>query len=317
VIIVTYNSAEVLKDCLESLRDQHAFLTDVLVVDNASSDDTLALAAAAHHLPMRTVEMGRNAGYASAINAGIAALDLSSVDAVMMLNADCRLTSGTLGVLAAALRRPGVGIAVPLLLNPDGSVQPSIRHAPSVRRALAEALLGRAATRIGGPGGLGELVTDPRPHARPGPVAWATGAAMLVSTSTIELVGTWDESFLLYSEETDYCLRAADRGLRTWFEPTAVIEHIGGDQQRSPMLAKLAVVNRVRLFRRRHNALHAAAFAAVVTAGEGVRAMLGRKVSRASFIALVRPSQRVRELPGESVPTGGAGSPSEATTSAP
>jgi GT2 family glycosyltransferase len=119
---------------------------------------------------------------------------------------------------------------------------------------------------------------------------------MLLSTETIERLGPWDESFLLYSEETDYCLRAADEGLVTWYEPSAVVEHIGGEQQTNPMLAKLSVVNRVRLFRRRHNALHAAAFFAAVSAGEGVRALLGRATSRASFVALVRPSRRVREL---------------------
>ncbi len=295
VVIVTYNSAAVLGDCLASLTHQDVTLTDVVVVDNASTDGSLAIAG--EHPPVRGIAMGRNAGYAAAINTGLADVDLSSVDAVMVLNPDCRLAPGCLGVLAAALQRPGVGIAVPLLVNPDGSLQPSIRRAPAVRRALAEAVLGRAAARVGRPGGLGELVTDSRAHARPGPVVWATGAAMLLARPTIERVGAWDESFLLYSEETDYCLRAADQALVTWFEPAAVVAHTGGDQGTSPMLAKLAVVNRVRLFRRRHGVLHAAAFFAVVTAGEGIRALLGRRVSRGSFVALVRPSRRVRELP--------------------
>jgi GT2 family glycosyltransferase len=298
VVIVTYHSAEVLGDCLASLHGQGVTLTDVLVVDNASADKSLAIAADAEHLPVRTIAMGRNAGYAAAINAGIAALDLSTVDAVLVLNPDCRLTPACLAALAGALQRPEVGIAVPLLRNPDGSLQPSIRNAASVRRALAEAVLGRFATRLGGPAGLGELVTDPRPHAQPGPVCWATGAAMLLARRTIERLGAWDESFLLYSEETEYCLRAADIGLVTWHEATAVVEHIGGDQHTSPMLAKLAVVNRVRLFRRRHNVLHGAAYFAAVAVGEGIRGLLGRTVSRASFTALVRPSRRVHELPG-------------------
>jgi GT2 family glycosyltransferase len=296
VIVVTYNSAHVLGDCLASLAHQGVVLTDVLVVDNASTDKTLTIAQDAQ-LPVRIVETGRNAGYAAAINAGLAALDPSSVDAVMVLNPDCRLAPGCLGALAGALQRPGAGIAVPRVLNPDGSLQPSIRRAPSVRRALAEAVLGRAAAQVGGTFGLGELVVDPGAHTRSGPVVWATGAAMLLSRRTVERVGRWDESFLLYGEETEYCLRAADHGLVTWFEPAAVVEHIGGDQGASTMLAKLAVVNRVRLFRHRHNALHAAAYFAVVTAGEGMRALLGRRSSRASFVALVRPSRRVRELP--------------------
>jgi hypothetical protein len=71
------------------------------------------------------------------------------------------------------------------------------------------------------------------------------------------------------------------------------------------MLAKLAVVNRVRLFRRRHSAPRSAAFFAAVAAGEGIRALLGRTASCASFTALLRPSRRVHALPSPPVHTGG------------
>jgi len=143
---------------------------------------------------------------------------------------------------------------------------------------------------------MGELVTDPRAYERPGPTAWATGAAMLISAAAISEVGSWDESYLLYSEETEYSLRAADLGWVTWYEPAAVFEHIGGDSTTSPMLASLLTVNRVTLFRRRHGRLRAAAFYAAVVTGEGIRTLLGRRTARASFVALVRPSRRIREL---------------------
>jgi GT2 family glycosyltransferase len=293
-VIVTYNSADVLAGCLASLHDQGVVLSDVVVVDNDSRDDTLKVAADDHDLPLRTVELGRNAGFAAGINAGVAAIDLSTVDAVMVLNPDCRLTSGSVGVLARALAQPGRGIAAPRLRNVDGTLQPSVRRRPTVRRVLAEALLGGFAGRVDG---LGEFVTDPRAHSHAGPVAWATGAALLISTATIRRIGAWDESFLLYCEETEYCLRAADHGLVTWFEPAAVVTHIGGEQRRSPLLTKLAVANRVTLFRRRHTAAHSALFFAAVAVGEGLRALAGRQTSRAAFGALMRPSLRVRELP--------------------
>jgi GT2 family glycosyltransferase len=292
-VVVTYNSADVLRDCLASLGDQSPVPTDIVVVDNASRDKTTAIAADATGLPVRVIEMGRNAGYAAAVNAGVAALDLSTLDAVLVLNPDCRLMPESLSVMVQALAPSGRGIVVPLLVNPDGSLQPSLRRTPTVTRALAEAFLGGVAGRLGW---VGELVTDPQSHARPGPVAWATGAAMLMSTVAIAETGRWDESYLLYSEETEYSLRAADRGWITWFEPAAVVEHIGGEQATNPMLAKLAVVNKVKLFRSRHNRVHAAAYFAAVATGEGIRALAGRRTSRASFVALVRPSRRVREL---------------------
>ncbi|MBF8192259.1 glycosyltransferase family 2 protein [Nonomuraea sp. K274] len=296
VVIVTYNSADVLPGCLDSLRPGSAGvrLAQVVVADNASKDGCATLPQRAD-LPVTVVQVGRNAGYAAAVNAGIAALDLDRLDGVYVLNPDCRLRPGAIAPLLASLDEPGRGIAVPYMVNPDGTLQPSLRRMPTVRRAVAEALVG--GTLAGRVGWLGELVTDPRDYARPGAYAWATGAAMLLSPRVIREVGPWDESFLLYSEETDYCLRAADLGWTTWYEPASVIEHIGGDSGVNPMLASLLVVNKVRLFRRRHGMLRGTAYFLAVLAGEAVRALAGRRTSRASVVALVRPSRRLTALP--------------------
>ncbi|MEV4182143.1 glycosyltransferase family 2 protein [Streptosporangium canum] len=296
VVIVTYNSAEVLEGCLLSLVEgsRGVRLADVVVADNASKDGSLKIAAGMTGLPLRTVQLGRNAGYAAAINAGIEALDLRDIDAVYVINPDCRLRPGSLLPLADALRPAGRGIAVPRMINPDGSLQPSLRRTPTLRRALAEALIGGdLAGRIGT---LGELVTDPREYERPGVAAWATGAAMLISTDVIREIGPWDESFLLYSEETEFALRAGDRGWALWYEPASVIEHIGGDSGVNPTLAALLTVNKVKLFRRRRSAPASFAYYLAVVFGEGVRALAGRRTSRASVVALLRPSRRLQKL---------------------
>lgn len=296
IVIVTYNSAQVLPGCLRSLRDgsHGVHLAHVVVADNASKDGSLALAEKAADLPIRTVQLGRNAGYAAAVNAGVDTLDLDTLDAVMVINPDCRLRPGSLLPLAEALRRPRCGIAAPLLINPDGSLQPSLRRTPTVGRALVEAVIGgNLAGRIGR---LGEMVTDPRVYDRAGTVAWATGAAMLVSTATIKEIGAWDESFLLYSEETEFALRAADHGWTFWYEPASVVEHIGGDSGVNPFLASLLTVNKVTLFRRRRGGAASFAYYLAVVLGEAVRALAGRRTSRASVVALLRPSRRIREL---------------------
>jgi GT2 family glycosyltransferase len=300
VVIVTYNSSQVLAGCLNSLPSRGVDLSAVVVADNDSKDDSLAVAEAVTDLPVQTVQMGRNAGYAAAINAGIEALDLRKLDAVFVMNPDCRLRPDTLFQLARTLRQPGRGIAVPRLLNTDGTLQPSLRRAPTVYRAVAEAILGGdLAGRIGT---LGELVTDPREYERPGRAAWATGAALLISTDTIRDLGPWDESFLLYSEETEYHLRAADKGWTLWYEPAAIVEHIGGDSGTNPMLAALLTVNKVALFRRRRGAPAVWAYHAAVVAGEAVRALAGRRTSRASVAALLsrqRVAQIRRTITGE------------------
>ncbi|MFI9594589.1 glycosyltransferase family 2 protein [Nonomuraea sp. NPDC052265] len=298
IVIVTYNSAPVLGGCLASLPEgaKGVRLTDVVVADNASKDDSLRLAEQVDGLPVRPLQVGRNAGYAAAINAGVASLDLDDLDAVLVLNPDCRLRPGALAVLGAALDRPGTGIAVPRLVSTEGVLHHSLRRTPAVRRALAESLVGgRLAGRIGT---LGEMVVDPARYERPGPADWATGAAMLVKATALARLGPWDESFLLYSEETEYALRAADAGWTLWYEPAAVVEHIGGEAKTSPMLAALLTVNRVRLFRRRRGRVATAAFFLAVLLGEAMRAAAGRRTARASVVALLRPSRRLRALPG-------------------
>jgi GT2 family glycosyltransferase len=293
IIIVTYNSAAVLADCLRSLQPTGVDLKTVVVADNGSRDDSLMIAKSAIDLPMLTVELGRNAGYAAAINAGIEAIDLAGLDAVLVLNPDCMLRPDTIALLSRALREPGRGIAVPRLLNPDGTLQPSLRRAPTVRRAIAEAVLGARAGQIGS---LGELIANPAHYAEPGPAVWATGAAMLISTEAMASIGPWDESFLLYSEETEYALRAADNGWTLWYEPAAVVEHVGGESGTSPKLAALVIVNKVALFRRRHRFPTAAAFYLVVLFGESLRALTGRRIARAAVVALLRPVRHTRVL---------------------
>ncbi|GGT37405.1 glycosyltransferase family 2 protein [Nonomuraea spiralis] len=297
IVIVTYNSAPVLGGCLASLPEgaKGVRLTAVVVADNASKDDSLTLARQAADLPVRPLQVGRNAGYAAAINAGIAALDLAELDAVLVLNPDCRLRPGALAVLGAALDRPAVGIVVPRLVSTEGVLHHSLRRTPAVRRALAESLVGgRLAGRIGT---LGEMITDADRYERPGPADWATGAAMLISAEALTELGPWDESFLLYSEETEYALRAADAGWTLWYEPAAVVEHIGGEAKTSEMLAALLTVNRVRLFRRRRGRIATAGFYLAVLLGEAIRAAAGRRTARASVVALLRPSRRLRALP--------------------
>jgi GT2 family glycosyltransferase len=296
VVIVTYNSADVLPRCLESLRDRGSDgveLTDVVVVDNASDDDSTEIAKAFDGLPISVVQLIENVGYAAGLNAGVTALHSRPPESVMVLNPDCRLRPGTLATLAAALRVPGRGAVSPRLLNPDGTLQPSLRRRPTIAGVFVEAVLGgRAADRLG----VGELIFAPGPHERPGPVPWATGAALLMSWPLLDSVGPWDESFLLYSEETEFLLRAADHGWSTWYEPAAVIEHTGGESAVRPDLAALLVVNRVRLYRKRHGVAGGRLYGAGLVLGMAVRAVAGQRTARASLVALLFPSHRPTSL---------------------
>jgi GT2 family glycosyltransferase len=293
VIVVTWNSAPVLPGFLAALPEGMAGLDWRLVVaDNDSGDDTVGL--------LRTlapdaviVETGRNAGYAAGINAALAAAGDHS--AVLICNPDVRMRQGCAKRLVDGLGA-GVGIVVPLLYEEGGEApQHSLRRESSVSRALGEALIGN--TRAGRFPALSEIVTDPAAYRRPTRADWATGALMAVSAECLAVCGRWDESFFLYSEETEYCLRARDRGFATRLEPTAEAVHLGGDSQVSPRLWTLLTLNRVRLYRRRHGPLATAAFRAAVLLREASRAALGRPAARTAAAALARPGA-LRTTPG-------------------
>ncbi|MEV0637413.1 glycosyltransferase family 2 protein [Streptomyces sp. NPDC050619] len=285
VVVVTWNSAAVLPGFLAALLDGMAGLDHRLVVaDNNSCDDTVELLRVL--APDATVvETGRNAGYAAGVNAALAAAGEYGV--ALVCNPDIRMRQGCAKRLVDSLG-DGVGIAVPLLYE-EGRDTPhhSLRRESSVLRALGEAVIGN--TRAGRFPALSELVTDAAAYQRPTRADWATGALMAISGDCLADCGPWDESFFLYSEETEYCLRARDLGYATQLEPTAEAVHLGGDSQVSPRLWTLLTLNRVRLYRRRHGPLATAAFRTAVLLRETARAALGRPASRAAAAALVRP----------------------------
>lgn len=287
VVVVTYNSAPLLPALFASLDEGLAGVdrTEVVVVDNASSD---ASADVARRLaPAATViEAGANAGYAGAINLGVRSRRQSG--AVLVLNPDVRLAPGAAVALLRALDDPTVGIAVPRVEDEAGAVQPSLRRAPTLARALGEAVLG--GTLAGRWAGLGEVVADRRVYEADTDAEWATGAALAIAPRCVEAVGEWDESFFLYSEETDFALRARDSGLRLRYVAGAVVTHIGGDAHRSPTLWALLARNRVRLYRKRHGAAETAAFRAAVALNELLRSR--HATHRAALRAVLSPRRR-------------------------
>ncbi|MBE8470400.1 glycosyltransferase family 2 protein [Streptomyces justiciae] len=284
VIVVTWNSAAVLPGFLAALPDGMAGLDWRLVVaDNDSADDTVEVLRTL--APEATVvQTGRNAGYAAGINA---ALDAAGEYGVALIcNPDVRMRQGCAKRLVDSLGG-GVGIAVPLLYE-EGRDTPhrSLRRESTVLRALGEAVIGN--TRAGRFPALSELVTDPAAYERPTRADWATGALMAISGECMAACGKWDESFFLYSEETEFCLRARGLGYVTQLEPSAEAVHLGGDSQVSPRLWTLLTLNRVRLYGRRHGRVSTTAFRTAVLLRETSRAVLGRPASRAAAAALVR-----------------------------
>ena len=295
VVCVTHDSADVLPALLDSLPEAAGDAIELrcCIVDSGSTDASLAIAR--DRPGVEVIDLGRNAGYAAGINAGARAL--AGFDALCVLNPDVRLQPGSLASLAETLLLPGTGIAAPRVVNASGETRCSLRRAPSVARALGDAVLGgNLAGRVPL---LGEMEVRSERYAHPAVVDWATGAVLLISRECCERVGPWDERFFLYSEEVDYALRAHRAGFVVRYDPRAVVRHEEGEYSRSPELASLLCVNRVRCFRKHHALVPSAAFYGAVLLNEVARSR--NPIARGSALALLLRRRRPESARGFSL----------------
>jgi N-acetylglucosaminyl-diphospho-decaprenol L-rhamnosyltransferase len=284
IVIVSYNSSHVIGGLLDSLPDALDGLTaDVVVIDNSSTDGTAEFLRARDDC---RVVASPNVGYAGGINRGVR--EAAPAPAILILNPDARLVKGSIPPLLEALGEPHVGIAAPQVRSAEGGLELSLRREPTLGRALGLTRTGLAA--------LSEHVTDPAEYESPHVVDWALGAVLLVSSGCYQALGGWDESFFLYSEETDFCLRARDIGLWTKYEPRSVAVHIGGQSGQNDHTHAMRIVNRVRLYRRRHSALASWGYYWLTVASEVSWILRGHREARASVAAVLRPSRRPSEL---------------------
>jgi N-acetylglucosaminyl-diphospho-decaprenol L-rhamnosyltransferase len=284
VVVVTHNSAHVVGQLLDSIPAALAGLSaDVVIVDSGSTDETLEVLASRNE---RKVIASSNVGYASGINIGVRNADPS--EAILVLNPDVLLDPGSVPPLLAAVRLPGVGIAAPQMRSADGSLFHSLRREPTLLRAAGLNWTGIPL--------LTEKVTDSSAYSAGCDAAWATGAVLLVSRECHEALGGWDESFFLYSEETQLCLEARSRGWRTRYVPEAVVTHLGGESGTSKIIHAMMVVNRVRLYRRRHRLLPGLCYFCLSVASELSWLARGHAESWHAVVCLLRPSRRPAEL---------------------
>lgn len=290
VVVVTHNSAEDVSRLIDDLRRAaSAQVIRVVVVDNRSSDGTSDRVRL--HPDVTLVEPAGNLGYAGGINTALPFAD--PCDAVLILNPDLSLAPDSVTRLTASLRRDDrVGAVVPLILDEDGAVYPSLRREPSLLGAIGDAFFGSRLRRR--PGFLSEIVYSPSNYLDAHDADWATGAAVLVRASVAREVGPWNEEFFLYSEETDYFRRIRRGGYLIRFEPSAVVQHRQGGSGTSPALVRLLTVNRVRYVERHHSGAYSMLFRSVVALSEALRSY--DREHRRTFATVVNRG-KWRELP--------------------
>lgn len=233
VVVVTYRAADFVGACLRSLRADDIDI-ELIVVDNASPDDTLDVVRGSRP-DARLVPMRSNLGFARAVNAGVAE---ASGRHVLLLNPDTVVLAGALATLTRAMDADGsIGVVAPRLLNSDGTDQGTARRFPTP----AAAVFGRRSplTRLFPRNRWSNrfLVGLQRGADRaPFEVDWVSGACLLSPTALFRQLGGMDEGFFMHFEDTDWCQRVKDAGLRVVCVPEAeVVHHEGGCRQGWPV----------------------------------------------------------------------------------
>lgn len=232
IIIVNWNGGELLRSCLRSLAEAPPSVSyDIVVVDNASSDDSVAWlrsAAVATLLPgveIHLVENADNVGFSKANNQ---AVNYSQAPMLFLLNPDTEVTAGAIDTLITCLNSdPRIGACGPRLLNTDGSLQHSVWRNPPTAWEIV--VTGIGLWRLIPRGMRGRLLLGGHwDHATRRTVPMLFGAAILARRKMIDEVGGLDERFHMYGEDYEWCLRITRAGWKLVFEPAASITHHGG-----------------------------------------------------------------------------------------
>ena len=291
VIIVNWNVRELLRRCLASVEASaraSRLTVTIVVVDNASSDGSVAMVAA-EFPAVRLIASERNLGFTAGNNLGLRALSAYPEDEqpryILFLNPDAEVISDALGTMVRYLdAHPAVGIVGPQLRYPDGTVQPSRRRFPTLATAFVESTpLQRRWPRCGVlrryymADGLDDAEQE---------VDWLVGACLMARREVLAQVGGFDEGFFMYSEELDWCRRVKAAGWRIVYLPAAQVMHYEGKSSEQVIPARHIhfQASKVRYFRKYYGPLAAETLRLFLLATyawewgeEGLKWLLGHK----------------------------------------
>jgi N-acetylglucosaminyl-diphospho-decaprenol L-rhamnosyltransferase len=236
IIIVSWNVSDLLRDCLASIQQaplvrveadgtahgQQGPRTEVLIVDSASSDGSVAMIR--EQFPwVYLIALDENVGFVQGNNI---ALELAQGRYLLLLNPDTMIHDDALTILTNFLdEHPDTGIVGPRVLNPDGTTQSTRRRFLTSVGGLFEStwLQGYAPRRI-----LDHYYMNDFPDTGTFDADWVQGCALMARRTVYEQIGGLDPGFVMFFEEVDWCRRAKDAGWRVFYVGDAQITHYGG-----------------------------------------------------------------------------------------
>lgn len=265
IIIVNWNTRELLRRCLETVHASTGTVTtQVVVVDNASTDDSALMVA--NQFPQATlVRLPENKGYAAANNRGMKALGFPQVGGtltatppryVLLLNPDTELPPTALSEMVAMMDGDSdVGVAGPKLVLADGSLDLACRRSfPSPEVSFWRMI------------GFSRLFPRSRRFARynltyldeneRAEVDSVVGACMLVRREAVYKVGQLDETFFMYGEDLDWCKRIKEAGWKVIYYPAVTVLHLKRKSSVQSPKARYEFVRAMLLFYNKHYRAH-------------------------------------------------------------
>ncbi len=251
VIIVSFNVREDLAACLESLfAHPPAVPHEIVVVDNASSDDSVAMVRS-RFPQVKVVALAENRGFAAANNVGIRETAPGNSRWVLLLNSDAIVPEGALDRLVGRAEAVlGVGIAGPRLVDAQGRPELSFGPMPGPINEARQKRLGTAAAR-GAAWAVREVERRTSVEHFPD---WVTGACLLVRRADAVEAGLLDERYFMYLEDADFCAAVRRLGRRVLFTPVATVTHLRGrSRAKSPHLVEAGYRRSQLAFYRKHH----------------------------------------------------------------
>lgn len=251
-VIVNWNTADLLKRCLDALnRAAGSFTHEMIVIDNGSIDGSPEMVQSKYP-GVRLLRSEQNLGFARANNLG---LRIARGHFVLLLNSDTEVQTGALDhMIGFAEVHTDVGIVGASLRNPDGSAQFSCDLFPlSPRQMIWQHLVNvfRPHNHVTRQGTIVRWT-----YTAPFEVDWVSGAALMIRQEVIHQIGPLDERFFMYAEEIDWCYRAKLAGWRIYHLPQAEILHSKqGSSSGNPLLSAQLLRQRdhsLELFYRKH-----------------------------------------------------------------
>ncbi len=215
ILIVTYNSEEFIEDCIQSVFKNIPRNSEILVLDNASTDETV-LKLEKFKDQIRIIESNQNLGFAKANNQ---LAKQATGKYLFLLNPDTKLSSNIFEELINFYESNlDIAVIAPKLILPNNQIQKSVMKLPTIRGAISELLFKNE----------GNYLPYAPNDEKPLKVECVFGAAWLIKREIYQKLNGFDEKYFLYYEDIDMCKRIKNLGLDIYYYPKVSLEHIMG-----------------------------------------------------------------------------------------